>query len=274
MPGTALITGASSGIGAEFARRLAGRGYDLVLVARSADKLQALAAELRSAHHVRAHVIVQDLTAPDAAARIATALDAHGTAVDLLVNNAGFGTLGRFEQIPADLDHDMLMVNVIATVALSHALIPGMVERGSGAVINVGSTAAFNPAPRYAAYGAAKTFVLNFSLALWAEYRGRGVKVLAVCPGPVDTAFYDVVGTRDGIIGRITTAEHVVSAALRALDRDRPYVVPGRSNFPMAHLMPRRPRRLLALVARRVTRSVEVPHTTAAPGLATTGRAG
>ncbi|MET9341372.1 SDR family oxidoreductase [Nonomuraea sp. NPDC003804] len=252
---TALVTGASSGIGAEFARQLAARGHDLVLVARSVERMEALAAELADRHGVAVEVIGQDLSAPDAAARVAERV--QGRRIDLLVNNAGFGTAGRFQDLSPEREHDELMVNVVALVGLTHALVPGMLARGEGAVVNVGSTAGFNVAPYFATYGASKAFVLNFSLALWSELRGTGVKVLAVTPGPVETPFFDVLGTRDAAIGgKMSTPRQVVAAALRGLDRDRGYVVPGASNFAMAHLMPRRPRRLLALVSRMVTRGV------------------
>ncbi|MEV4092151.1 SDR family NAD(P)-dependent oxidoreductase [Streptosporangium saharense] len=257
MNSTALVTGASSGIGVEFARQLAARGHDLVLVARSVDKLESLAEELRGAYGVRAEVVAQDLAAPDAASRVADEVAARGMTVDLLVNNAGFGTAGRFEEIPAEREHDELMVNVVSLVGLTHAFVPGMVARGGGAVVNVGSTAGFHVTPYFATYGASKTFVLNFSLALWSEFRGRGIKVLAVTPGPVETAFFDVIGTRAAAIGaRMSTPDRVVRSALRALDRNRGYVVPGMSNFAMAHLVPERPRKLAALIGRLVTRKV------------------
>jgi uncharacterized protein len=254
---TALVTGASSGIGAEFAEQLARRGHDLVLVARSAGRLEALARRLREAYRVGVEVIVQDLSEPDAARRVTAELDARGRSVDLLVNNAGFGTCGRFEEIPSGREHDELMVNVVAPVGLTHQVLPGMLARGGGAVINVASTAGFQPSPYFAVYSASKAFVLNFSLALWSEYRGRGIRVLAVCPGPVETAFFDVIGTRKAAIGgRMATPQKVVRASLRALDRNRGYVVPGLSNFAGAHLAPRRPRRLVARIARLVTRAV------------------
>lgn len=257
MHSTALVTGASSGLGAEFAVQLAARGHDLILVARSEERLTALAERLIAQHGVRAHVLVQDLAEPDAARRVTDRLAASGLRVDLLVNNAGFGTCGRFEDIAPDRDHDQLMVNVVALVGLTHALIPSMLERGRGAVVNVASTAAFQPAPYFAVYSSAKAFVLNFGLSLRQEYRRRGIRVLTLCPGPVDTPFFEAIGTRAAAVnGSMSTPEPVVRAALRALDRDRGYVTPGLGNALSAHLLPRRPRTVVAAVAERVTRKV------------------
>lgn len=253
---TALVTGASAGLGAEFAAQLAEREHNLVLVARSADRLQLLAEQLRAAHGVGVDVIVQDLTAPDAVARITANLDAAGTTVDLLVNNAGFGTAGRFEEIPDGRDQEQLMVNVVALVGLTRTLIPGMLARGRGGVINVASTAGFQPSPYFATYSAGKTFVLNFSLALRSEYHDRGVRVLALCPGPTQTSFFDTVGEQAALGGKLMPADAVVRAALRGLDRGRAYVVPGFGNSLNAHLTPRRPRRLVTAIAKLVTRSV------------------
>ncbi|MDQ7909985.1 SDR family oxidoreductase [Phytohabitans sp. ZYX-F-186] len=256
---TALITGASSGLGAEFARQLAARGDDLVLVARSADRLDALAAQLRQAHGVRVDVFARDLSEPRAPDRIVADLAGIGIAIDLLVNSAGFGTAGRFEEIPAGRDTAQLMVNVVSLVGLTRALVPAMLARGGGGVINVGSTAGFQPSPYFATYAAGKTFVLNFSLALRGEYRGRGLRVLALCPGPTRTAFFDTAGERAAIGGRMMPADVVVRKALRAFDRDKAYVVPGLGNAASAHLTPRRPRRLVTAIAKRVTRGVLEP---------------
>ncbi|MFF3221851.1 SDR family NAD(P)-dependent oxidoreductase [Nocardia suismassiliense] len=253
---TALITGASSGIGAEFAAALAARGDDLVLVARTLPRLEALAAQLRQHHGGRVEVIAQDLTEPDAAARVVDELAARGLSVDLLINNAGFGSAGRFEDLGVDSEHDQLMVNVVALAGLTRRLIPGMLERGSGEIVNVASTAAFQPSPYFATYSSGKAFVLNFSLSLWSEYRGRGIKVLAVCPGPTETPFFDTIGTRDAALGRMGSAAAVVASALRALEHNKGYVVPGASNFAAAHLMPRRPRTLVARIAELVTRGL------------------
>ncbi|WP_392757377.1 SDR family NAD(P)-dependent oxidoreductase [Streptomyces sp. LN590] len=158
---------------------------------------------------------------------------------------------GRRRRLPGardhdhDHDHDQMMVNVVALVDLTHELLPGMLERGHGSVVNVASNAAFQPSPYFAVYGAAKAFVLNFGLALRQEYRRRGIRVLTLCPGPVETAFFDTIGTRRAAItGSMTTPGPVVRAALRALERDRGYVAPGFGNALAAHLTPRRPRTL------------------------------
>ncbi|SFJ85228.1 hypothetical protein SAMN05216275_11348 [Streptosporangium canum] len=256
---TALVTGASSGLGAEFATQLAAQGHDVILVARSGDRLAALAERLVADHSVRAHVLVQDLARPDAARRVAEQVTDHGLHVDLLVNNAGFGTCGRFEEISTGRDHEQLMVNVVALVDLTHELLPGMLARGGGSVINVASNAGFQPSPYFAVYGASKAFVLNFGLALRQEYRKRGIRVLTLCPGPVETGFFEAIGTRNAAVtGSFTTPEPVVRATLRALERGRGYVVPGFGNALGAHLTPRRPRTLVAAIAERVTRKVLV----------------
>src|SRR5215472_84017 len=184
---TSLVTGASSGLGAEFARQLADRGGNLVLVARSADRLAALADELRARHRVTATAVPADLSLPDEVSRVA-AFTAT-TQVDVLVNSAGFGTYGAFAGLDPGREHDEVMVNAVAAVDLAHAVLPGMLARRSGGVITVASSIAFQPAPRQAVYGATKAFALAFSEALWGETRGSGVRILALCPGPVATGY-------------------------------------------------------------------------------------
>lgn len=264
VPTTALVTGASSGLGTEFALQLAARGHDLVLVARSRDRLEEIAAELAVLHGVKTHVVVQDLAQPDAGRKVARELADRSLHIDILVNNAGFGTVGRFEEIAPERDHDMLMVNVVALVDLTHELLPGMIERGNGAVLNVGSTAGYQPSPYLAVYSASKTFVLNFSLALRQECRNRGIRVTALCPGPVETKFFQVIGTRNAAVaGSFTMPEPVVRTALKALDRDRAYVTPGLANAITAHLTPRRPRTLVAWVGERICRKALRPEQSA-----------
>ncbi|MEU5691895.1 SDR family oxidoreductase [Actinosynnema sp. NPDC020468] len=252
---TALVTGASAGLGVEFAGQLAARGHDVVLVARSRARLEEVAERIRREHRVRAEVVVQDLAAPDAVPNVVAALAERAITVHTLVNNAGFGTAGRFEEIADGRDRDQLMVNVVSLVALTRALVPQVLAE-RGAIVNVASTAGFQPTPYFATYSAGKAFVLNFSLALRAELKGRA-KVLCVCPGPVETNFFDTVevGRSAAIGGRFTTPEAVVKASLAALDRDRGYLVPGLLNGLNAHLTPRRPRKMVAAIAERITRT-------------------
>jgi short-subunit dehydrogenase len=254
----ALVTGASAGIGLAFARQLAARGHGLVLVARSERKLTALAQELHDRHGVDTLVVVQDLAAAGAAEQVADAVAVAGIQVEVLVNNAGIGTFGRDAEIPADYNRDVAMVNVVAVADLVQRFLPGMVARGSGAVVNVASMAGFQPQPFMALYAATKAFVVNYSLGLWVETKGTGVKVLAVCPGPVNTDFPIANGIKydEQRLGwLLADPEHIVRQSLRALDRDKGYVVPDWRNWPEAHLLPRRPRRLMArligLVLRR-----------------------
>lgn len=251
----ALITGASGGIGAAFARALAARGMALVLVARGEGPLRALAAELAARHGVRAEVVVADLADVDAPARITAAVAEQGLTVDLLVNNAGFGAYGPFAALDAARDHRQIMVNVAAVVGLAHAFVPAMAARGEGAVINVASLGGFQPAPYLAVYGASKAFVLSFSQALWAEYRRQGVQVLALCPGPVRTGFFDALGSATPAMGAMLPPERVVAAALRALEEGRGHVVPGWPNALLAAATTRLlPRGLVARLAERSLR--------------------
>jgi short-subunit dehydrogenase len=227
---TALVTGASSGIGTAFVRGLAARGMNVILVARSADRLKQIAAEVASQYGVRADVLTADLSEANAAEKVRVQVESHDWVVDLLVNNAGFATHGFFEAIPIQRDQEQVMVNVAAVVGLTHAFIPGMLRRGGGAVINVASTAAFQPLPFMAVYGATKAFLVVFSHALAEEFRDRNVRVLAICPGPTATNFFEVVGSADVAVGKMRTAEQVVATSLRALEKGRVVVVDGAVN--------------------------------------------
>ena len=251
---TALITGASSGIGAEFARALAGRGMGVVLVARSGGRLAALAEELRARHGVRAEVVAADLSRAGAAAALHAQTEKRSLQIDLLVNNAGFGAHGRFETLDAGREHDEVMLNVAAVVDLCHAYLPARARRGDGAVRNVAATAAFQPTPYMAVYGASKAFVLSFSEALWAEYRGRGGRGCARCPGPTTTAFFDVVGTQDAAVGARRTPAQVVATGLRALEAGRPSAVDGLANRLLAQGPRITPRAAMAVLSRQALR--------------------
>jgi len=246
--GRALVTGASSGIGETFARRLAAKGHDLVLVARRRERLQTLAAGLRDAHGVEAEVLAADLATAEGVERVAERLGRGD--IGLLVNNAGFGTSGEFAALPVAREMEEIAVNVAALVRLTHAAVASMVAQGQGVIINVASTAAFQPVPYMATYGATKAFVLSFSEALHEEVRGRGVTVTCVCPGPVRTEFQEVAGVRaDRLRTGWVSRERVVDAALRAASRREAVVVPGGLNQTMAVAAKLSPRFLVRRVA-------------------------
>jgi uncharacterized protein len=247
---TTLVTGASSGIGAAFATALASRGSRLVLVARREDRLRQLAESLPAAPTGAHEVIAADLTQDGACQRIAGELRERGIAVDALVNNAGFATHGLFADTDAGRLSDEVELNVASLVRLTRLLAPGMVERRQGVVVNVASTAAFQPVPYMAVYGATKAFVLSFSEALWGELRPAGVQVLALCPGATETEFFGIAGEAASV-GRRQAPEQVVATALRALDRDAPAVVSGRVNAVTAFAPRLLPRRVLIHVVRR-----------------------
>ncbi|HZZ82141.1 MAG TPA: SDR family oxidoreductase [Gemmataceae bacterium] len=227
---TALVTGASSGIGTVFVEALAAKGMNVILVARSADRLGQIATEVSGKYGVRTEIVTADLSEANAAEAVRSEVEQRGLIVDLLVNNAGFATHGYFETIPAKRDQEQVTVNVTAVVGLSRAFIPGMLTRGGGAVINIASTAAFQPLPYMAVYAATKAFLVSFSQALAEEYRGRNVHVLALCPGPTATKFFEVAGSTDLAVGKMRTAEQVVETGLRALEKGRGLAVDGTVN--------------------------------------------
>ena len=227
MTAVTLITGASAGLGAEFARQLARRGERLVLAARREDRLRALAEEVGNAR-----VIAIDLSAHDAAERLMADLAAAGEQVELLINNAGFGQIGRFASLDAERQREMIDLNVGTLTDLCRAVAPAMVERRSGGIVNVASTAAFQPGPNMAVYFATKAYVLSFSEALHEELKPHGVHVTALCPGPTRTEFGDVAGFGgNGMFDRVAMeAPAVVAAGLAGLDRNKAVVVPGALN--------------------------------------------
>jgi short-subunit dehydrogenase/uncharacterized protein YndB with AHSA1/START domain len=228
----AVVTGASSGLGRGIALRLAGRGMKLVLTGRNEARLQETARQIRSTvPDVELEAIVADLATQAGVTRL---LDHVGErSVEVLVNNAGFGTYGAFAEAEHSREDDEIAVDVAAVVTLSRAFLPGMIARGSGGILNVASTIAFQPAPFQAVYGASKAFVLSFSEALWAEARTHGVAVTALCPGPTRTGFVDALGADVGhtaIYRKLAEPEPVIDAGLRALDKGRAVVVPGLLN--------------------------------------------
>jgi hypothetical protein len=224
---TVLITGASGGIGLALARRYAAEGYSLGLVARSSEALATAANELSPAH---VETIPADLTTPEGPDIVATAVERAGLAVDILVNNAGAGLHGSFADTPLDRELELIRLNIGAMLHLTKRLLPGMLARGRGHVVNVASVAAFLPGPYQSVYYATKAFVLSFSEALAEELRGSGVGVTAVCPGPTTTGFHAAAGVRRARPfrpGAYLTPDAVAEATVRGVRRNRRIVVPG-----------------------------------------------
>ena len=224
MKKVALITGASAGLGVEFARQLAKRGHRLVLAARRKDRLKELAKELGNAR-----AVAIDLSKKDAAAKLLADVEANGEAVEVLVNNAGFGLIGRFAELDAKRERQMIDLNVGALMDLCRAVAPQMIARKSGAILNVASTAAFQPGPRMAVYFATKAFVLSLTEALHEELKPHGIKVSCLCPGPTRTEFGDVAGFGgNGLFDHIAmNADDVVRIGLKGLDKNHAVVVAG-----------------------------------------------
>ena len=227
MKKVALVTGASAGLGVEFARQLSKRGHRLVLVARRKERLEKLAKELGNAR-----AVAIDLSKANAAAKLIVDLEEKGEVVDLLVNNAGFGLIGRFAELDAKRLRQMIDLNVGVLTDLCRAVAPGMIERKSGGIINVASTAAFQPGPKMAVYFATKAFVLSFTEALHEELRPNGIKVSCLCPGPTHTEFGEVAGFGgNGMFDHVAMGPvEVVEKGLAGLDKNRAVVVPGWMN--------------------------------------------
>jgi uncharacterized protein len=247
---TALVTGASSGIGEQFARQLSGRGDEVILVARRRERLEQLAGELPgSAHVVTCDLATDSTSLPGRVAEL-------GLDVDLLVNNAGFGTYGHFADIDPERDAEQVRVNCEAVVTLTHAFLPAMLERRRGGVIVVASTAGMQPLPYETVYSASKAFALHFTEALNEELRGSGVRVMAVNPGPVPTEWQAVAGhadTDDPVVPAEITAEQVVRESLEAFDRGRRSFIPG-TRMRWFMRLTRAPRSIQLRVAERLYR--------------------
>jgi len=251
----ALVTGASSGIGEAFAKALAARGCDLVLVARRQDRLEELSHDLVVRYGISCTAVAFDLSVPHPGARLRALVDGD---VDMVVNSAGFAVQGSFVEGDAEDFARVLAVDVGAVVDLCHAFLPEMIRRRRGAILNVSSTTAYQPVPSLAVYAAAKAFVLSFSQSLWYEARQHGVTVFSFAPGPTHTEFFDVIGETATAVGHMQSADQVAAAGLRALDRRRtpPSAVSGVSNSISAALARLIPRRVLMPALARSLRPV------------------
>ena len=245
----AIVTGASGGLGLEFAKLLAADAHDVVLVARSGDKLEALASGLRDRYGINAETIAIDLSAPNAAAQIA----ARVADCDILINNAGFASNGRFDQLDPSRIRDEMMLDIVTLTELTHIYLPKMRGRGNGRIMNIASTAAFLPGPFMAVYYASKAYVLSFSQAIAEELRGTGVTVTCLCPGATETGFADRAEMHGTLLLRLPKADAagVARAGYREMMKGRDLVVPGLSNKLVALSSKITPRRLLLWTSRK-----------------------
>jgi short-subunit dehydrogenase len=246
---TAVVTGASSGLGVEYARELAKRGSDLVLVARRKEALHELAAQLKKDHGVKVETVALDLSTPTSAKRLIAELKNLKLEPQILINNAGFGTSGRFATERAETVQDEIQLNVGTLVELTHAALPAMIAAKSGAIVNIASTAAYQPVPGMAVYAATKAFVLSFTSAVWGETKNTGVRVLAVSPGATATSFFDVAGAKPSTA--LAPISDVIDATFKALDagKPRPSIIVGGRNTFMATLSKFMPTKLVIGVA-------------------------
>jgi uncharacterized protein len=251
MSRAALVTGASSGLGEEFARLFAADGVDLVLVARRRDRLEALASELRGARKISVHVIAADLAVPEEVERVVREVQALPVEVEFLVNNAGLGRVGAFAEGPLDAQMVMVDVNVRALVRLSHAFLPGMLARKRGRVLNIGSTAGLQPGPFGAVYYATKAFVNSFTEALAHELKGTGVTATVSLPGATATEFASVAGSGSTALFKsgVMSSSEVARDAYRAMQRGTPFVVHGWKNRMLAFSVRLGPRSVVRSIA-------------------------
>ena len=241
-----LVTGASSGIGAEFARRLAARGMHLVLTARREDRLQELASELDTRHGTQTHLIPGNLADSEFPQQLIEATQGANREISLLINNAGFGDVGIVTKPDVPKLLDMVQLNIRALTELTYLFLPQMIERSEGAILNVASVAGFQPVAYMPVYSASKAYVLHFSEALWAECRDHGVTVMALCPGTTRTDFFEVSGVGGWLKNhRSQSVEQVVKTALKYLGKRRQYVVPGWTNYLLAQAVRLAPRRIV-----------------------------
>lgn len=251
----ALITGASAGIGESFAHELAKKGINLVLVARRKDKLHSLSKELQKSYSIQVDVIPLDLAKTGAPQRLFAEVQKRKRSIRVLVNNAGLGVYGNLHKTDINKNEQLILLNVFSPAILTQLFLPAMLKAKDGVIINVASTAAFQPLPYMSNYGASKAFLLSFTEALWAEYQKDGIHILAVCPGPVETEFFTAMGNKMKSIGKRDRAETVTQTALQAIEKNKIYVIPGAlKNYWLAQLARFLPRKLVANESEKVMR--------------------
>jgi len=254
-----LITGASGGIGEEFARQYATKKRDLILVARSQDKLHALAQELSSRYGIKVEILVKDLASLGSPDEIFESCQNSGWQVDLLINNAGLGMFGAFAKQDEKNLEQMLILNMVSLSKLSRLFLPSMIRRRTGGIINVSSTAAFQPIPTFAEYAASKSFVLSLSEALHEEVRSQGVKVMALCPGPTETGFFERAESASGVKGQVKVgmqqADEVVSLAIARFERGERVTIPGLINKVGAYSAQLAPKSLVLKIAEKMLKT-------------------
>lgn len=251
----ALITGASSGIGSQFAERFAQLGANLVLVARRRPPMEQLAKKLIQQYGIQVEILSADLAKPETPQAIYDALRAQGHTIQILVNNAGFGLYGRLDTTDLTRNQEQILVNVFAVSSLTQLFLTDMLKKQEGIIINLASIVAFQPVSYMSNYAASKAFVLSFSEALWAEYRKLGIRVLAVCPGPVETEFFNIAALDATTVGKKESCISVVDKALTALAKGQPSVITGiKKNFLLAQLSRFIPRALVANIAEHMMR--------------------
>ena len=251
---TALITGASGGIGLELARIHASKGDDLVLVARSGDKLSEIKTEFEAKYNVSVRFMVKDLSMPHAAMKVFDEVTGHGIVVDYLINNAGFGDFGLFLESDWDKQESMINLNITALAHLTKLFLPGMVERGGGKILNVASLAAFTPGPTMSVYFATKAFVLSFSQALNNELKDKGITVTALCPGSVDTKFHEVALGDPGLVRerKMMSAVEAAEIGYQSMMNGKPVVIPGYKNSFLAFASRFAPREVIVKSTRKI----------------------
>lgn len=249
----ALITGASAGIGEAFAIELAKKGANLVLVARRKDKLLALSNQINKTYNVNCEIIQLDLANVTAPHQLYEEVQKRSHIIQILVNNAGVGVYGMLHETDIKKNEQLILLNVFSPSLLTQLFLPSMLQAQEGIIINVASTAAFQPLPYMSNYGASKAFLLSFSEAIWAEYHSRGLNVLAICPGPVETEFFSVMNNKMPSLGKRDSAEMIAQAALQAIEQQRMYLIPGaKKNYWLAQISRFVPRKLVAKMTAHV----------------------